>query len=278
MHLKQRYPHLKVVLSIGGGESAETFPIVASNAVLRDKFGRSARGLVEASGLDGIDSKSWVLDYPLICSTSRMLTYSVVWEYPCTPEQGNDFLALVAAIRIHLPEDRYLLTAALPAAKQILQNIDLRQAADYLDTINLTAYDFFGQWTHKSGHHAQLYSMNKDEPSGDSGVRHLLASGVSGRKILLGIPLFGRSFLHVAGPGHKNRGVGGADGTFEYNQLPRKGAREQVDRRAIAAQCVGGDGGFVTYDNPETVQVKATFCKQKGLGVCPVEVFHSFYC
>ncbi|KAK4105673.1 glycoside hydrolase family 18 protein [Parathielavia hyrcaniae] len=245
MHLKQRYPHLKVVLSIGGGDSAETFPIVASNAVLRDKLGRSVRGLIEASGLDGID---------------------VVWEYPCTPEQGNDFLSLVAAIRIHLPEDRYLLTAALPAAKPILQNIDLRQAAEYLDTLNLTAYDFFGQWTVKSGHHAQLYSMNKDEPSGDSAVRHLLAAGVPGRKILLGIPLFGRSFLHVAGPGHKNRGVGGADGTFEYSQLPRKGTREQVDRRAVAAHCVGADGGFVTYDNPETVQVKATYCKQKVLG------------
>ncbi|KAK4242684.1 endochitinase B1 [Achaetomium macrosporum] len=248
MHLKQRYPHLQVLLSVGGSGSAETLPIVASNAVLRDNLGRSARGLVEASGLDGID---------------------LVWEYPCTPQQGNDFLALVAAMRVHLPDDRYLLTAALPAAKAILQNIDLRQTVEYLDTINLTAYDFFGHWTHKSGHHAQLYSMNgKDEPSGASGVQYLMSSGVPGRKILLGIPLFGRSFLHVTGPGHKNRGAGGdgGSGSFEYNQLPRKGTKEQVDKRAVAAQCVGGDGGFVTYDNPDTVRVKATFCKQKGLG------------
>ncbi len=195
-------------------------------------------------------------------------TLLVVWEYPCTPQQGNDFLALVAAIRIHLPEDRYLLTAALPAVKTILQNIDLRQTAEYLDTINLIAYDFFGQWTHKSGHHAQLYSMSKDEPSGDSGVRYLMSSGVPGKKILLGIPLFGRSFLHVTGPGHKHRGVGGNDASFEYKHLPRKGTKEQVDKRAIAAHCVGGDGGFVTYDNPDTVKVKATFCMQKGLGVC----------
>lgn len=58
MHLKQRYPHLQVVLSIGGPNSAETFPIVASDAILRDNLARSARGLVEASGLDGIDSES----------------------------------------------------------------------------------------------------------------------------------------------------------------------------------------------------------------------------
>ena len=197
-----------------------------------------------------------------------MLTHPVVWDHPYTPQQGNDFLALVAAIRIHLPEDLYLLTAALPAAKHILQNIDLRQTAEYLDTINLLAFDFFGHWSHKSGHHAQLYSMSKDEQSGDSGVRYLMSSGVPGKKILLGIPLMGRSFLHVTGPGHKHRGAGGNDGSFEYRHPPRKGTKEQVDKRAIAAQCVGGDGGFVTYDNPDTVKVKATFCMQKGLGVC----------
>lgn len=209
-----------------------------------------------------------------------MLTDVVVWEYPSDSQQGRDFLALLAAIRIHLPEDRYLLTAALPAARPILQHIDLRRAAEYVDVFNMTAYDFFGSWTPRSGHHAQLYSANKDETSGASGVQYMMASGVAGKKILLGIPLFGRSFLHVAGPGHKMRGVGGADGTFEYNQLPRKGTKEQVDKRAVAAQCVGGDGGFVTYDNPDTVRAKAAFCKQKGLGVCRVAPCSSapFFC
>lgn len=57
MHLKQAHPHLQVILSVGGGNSSEVFPVVAANALLRDNFGRSARGLVEASGFDGIDSK-----------------------------------------------------------------------------------------------------------------------------------------------------------------------------------------------------------------------------
>lgn len=171
-----------------------------------------------------------------------------------------------------------MLTAALPAAKFFLQNIDLRRTAEYLDVINLIAYDFFGQWTHKTGHHAQLYTTNKDEPSGASSVQYIMASGVPGKKILLGIPLFGRSFLHVTGPGHKNRGTATEDGSFEYNQLPRKGTKEQVDKRAVAAQCVGGDGGFVTYDNPDTVRVKAAFCKQKGLGVRLIFPLHPLPC
>lgn len=57
MHLKQKYPHLRVSLSIGGGSSAASFPVVASSTLSRDNFARSAKGLIDASGLDGIDSQ-----------------------------------------------------------------------------------------------------------------------------------------------------------------------------------------------------------------------------
>ncbi|KAL6413719.1 chitinase 1 [Ilyonectria robusta] len=262
-----------VILSIGGGNSPEVFPVVASSTLLRDNFARSARGLVEASGLDGIDSKcppqripaSKFFDWGHMGLITNLV--KVAWEYPCDAKQGYDFLALLAAVRIHLPEDQFILTAALPANKAVLQFIDLAVISDYLDFVNLMAYDFFGAWTPKSGHHAQLYNISKDETSGSSGVSYLMSHGFPAQKILLGIPTYGRSFLHATGPGQKFRGGGGDDGTFEYNQLPRKGCKEVVDKRHVAAQCIGADGGFVTYDNPDTVKVKAGFCKQKGLGV-----------
>jgi hypothetical protein len=172
-----------------------------------------------------------------------------------------------------LSEEQYILTAALPANKAVLQWINLGQAALYLNFINLTAYDFFGAWTPRTGHQSQLYAMSKDETSGSTGVGYLMQAGVPGKKILLGIPLFGRSFLHATGTGQKFKGVGGEDGSFEYKDLPRRSTREQVDKRSVAAQCVGGDGGFVTYDNPDTVKMKAAFCKQKGLGVSPFQNF-----
>lgn len=195
---------------------------------------------------------------------------SVAWEYPCDAQQGYDFLALLAAVRIHMPEDHYTLTAALPASKAVLQYIDLAATASYVDFVNLMAYDFFGMWTARSGHHAQLYAMNKDETSGSSGVSYLMSKGFPPKKILLGIPTYGRSFLAATGPGQGFRGGGGDDGTFEYNQLPRKGCKEGTDKRHVAAYCIGGDGGWVTYDNPESVKTKAGFCKQKGLGVSAV--------
>ncbi|RYP93237.1 hypothetical protein DL770_000612 [Monosporascus sp. CRB-9-2] len=245
MHLKQAHPHLRVMLSIGGGDSSEIFPIVASNTLLRVNFGQSAQGLVEAAGLDGID---------------------IAWKYPSDAQQGANFVALLAAVRIHLPEERFFVTAALPAGTSVLEHINIAQAAAYLDFVNLVAYDFCGHGEHLSGHHAQLYSLQKDEVSGSSGVSYLIANGCPPKKILLGIPVYGRSFLGVSGPGQRHNGSGGRDGEFEYHELPREHAEETVDKRIGAASCVGGDGGFVSYDNPETVMMKAAFCKQKGLG------------
>lgn len=195
----------------------------------------------------------------------------VVWEYPYDPQQGHDFLALLATVRLHLPEDHYTLTAALPANRVVLQNIPLQGVAEYVDFINLMAYDFFGSWTPKSGHHSQLYPVHKDEESGANGVQYVLSQGFPSKKVLLGVPLYGRSFLGAAGPGQKFKGAGGDEaGTFEYKALPLNGTKESVDKKAIAAQCIGADGGFVSYDNPDTVKTKAQFCKQKGLGVSNV--------
>lgn len=272
MHLKQKHPHLRVVLSIGGAQASQVFPTVAASAVLRDNFARSARGLVEASGLDGIDSMDSnptpTSSERLRISTNKMLprNRAVAWQYPTDSLQGANLLALLAAVRLYLPEEQYLLAAALPAARSVLGTIDLQRAAVYLDVLNLMAYDLSGS---RSGHHAQLYpsSSKEDESSSASGaVSYLLNRGFPGRKILLGIPVFGRRGTSSGG---------GSDGRVDYRHLPRKGTKEQVDKRACAAYCVGGGSGFVSYDNPETVKTKAAFVKQKGLGVSLSVLFSS---
>lgn len=191
----------------------------------------------------------------------------VDWEHPSNPDQGRDFLSLLATVRIHLPNEKYLLTAALPAGRWALQNIDLNRAQDYLDFMNLMAYDFAGTWSPKAGHQAQLYAGSSDEASGSAAVEYVISTGFPASKILLGVPVYGRSFLGASGPDQSYTGQGGEEGTFEYKTLPREDTDEVVDTRVVAAYCTGGDGGFVTYDNPDTVKTKANYCRQKGLGV-----------
>jgi chitinase len=82
----------------------------------------------------------------------------------------------------------------------------------------------------------------------------------------MGVPAYGRSFTDTRGVGHAFSGQAGEEGTFEYRDLPRPGAEEHVDEHVGAAYCMGGDGGFVTYDNPHTVRMKANYVRQGGLG------------
>jgi chitinase len=132
------------------------------------------------------------------------------------------------------------------------------------------AYDFAGSWAPKTGHHAQLYSGNDGEPSASAAVSYLRSIGFPSKKILLGVPVYGRSFLGASGPGEVYNGHGGEDETFEYKVLPRPGAHEVVDLSRVAAFCTGGDGGFITYDNPETVKLKGEFCESQQLGVSQI--------
>jgi chitinase len=72
--------------------------------------------------------------------------------------------------------------------------------------------------------------------------------------------------LGTNGIGSRFNGNGGEEETFEYKDLPQAGTTEQVDRAVGAAFCIGGGGGFVSYDNPETVGMKASFVVEKRLG------------
>ena len=140
-----------------------------------------------------------------------------------------------------------------------------------VDFINLMAYDFYGPWTEYSGHHGQLQtprypSDRQIRPSGSSAITYLLDREFPANKILLGIPVYGRSFLGVDNIWQRYTGHAGEEGTFEYRDLPRPGAKEHVVEAQAAAYCVGGDGGFVTYDNPKTVHIKAKFAKELKLG------------
>ncbi|PYH49987.1 glycoside hydrolase family 18 protein [Aspergillus saccharolyticus JOP 1030-1] len=252
--LKPKYPKLKLILSIGGaGKGSENFARVACSHSCMETFGRTARALVDEYGLDGID---------------------VDWEHPSDAHQGADYVRLLSQIRKFLPTPRYLVTSALPASPWFLRHIDIFKAQTYLDLLNIMTYDFTGPWTSETGHHAQLTIPQNTQPNSSnilscqSSISYILTNhSINPKKLLLGIPVYGRSFLGCSGPGQPYTGCGGEDGIFDYCDLPRPSAREVVDEEAGAAYCVGGtDGGFVTYDTPRTVQMKAKFVTRMKLG------------
>lgn len=138
-----------------------------------------------------------------------------------------------------------------------------------MDYVNIMAYDFAGPWGTMSGYHSQLRTASgcsaDMQTSGQSAVQYIRSKGVPAKKITLGIPAYGRSFVGASHINQRFKSSGGNEGTFEYSQLPQPGTQELVDRQAGSAYCAGGDGGFVSYDNPETVRMKAQFVRQQNL-------------
>ncbi|OJI96321.1 hypothetical protein ASPVEDRAFT_157741 [Aspergillus versicolor CBS 583.65] len=245
--LKQQYSKMKLVLSIGGGgKGSENFAAVARSKSRTETFAQSARQLVDQFGLDGID---------------------VDWEHPADSQQGHDYIRFLSRLRDYFPAAQYVLATCLPAGQWALQHIDLKKAQKYVDMINVMGYDFAGPWGAETGHHAQLYSHTYGSGiSCQSAVEYFLGKGVHPKKLLLGIPAYGRSFLGSNNIGQRYVGCGGEDGVFDYSELPRPGAMEYHDNEVAAAFCVGGDGGFVTYDTPQTVEQKAKFVTRERLG------------
>lgn len=203
--------------------------------------------------------------YPTMQYQLVLTGHLVDWEHPESPSQGMDYVHLLSRLRAGFPSP-YVLASCLPAGEWALRNIDLGKASRFLDLLNIMAYDFAGPWTNESGHHAQLYGSSKSPTSCQSAVSYVLGQGVESRKLLLGVPTYGRSFLGASKPGQRYKGSGGEEGVFDFKDLPRPGAKEGVDDKVGAAYCVGGDGGFVSYDTGKTVQAKAKFAVNQRLG------------
>ncbi|KAL1891942.1 hypothetical protein Sste5346_007286 [Sporothrix stenoceras] len=259
--VKRDNPHLRTLLSIGGGAGSGAFSGIAATEEGRAAFAKAASEWVHRYSFDGID---------------------IDWEHPQTLEEGRNFLSLLQACRAVLPTPRYLLATALPVDPSVLGRLDLCGVASLVNHVNLMCYDFTGPWSDCAGHHTQLFSPGPHLPSAQTGVQYLLDRGVPPQRILLGIPAYARVFL---GARHEGDGFRKDEAEeddeekeeteIDYRDIPSEWKQQgmlQVDTGRAAAWAVvprkKGKRGtkFVSMDVPATVQAKAHFVRRTGLG------------
>lgn len=204
------------------------------------------------------------------------------WEYPQNSAQANDLVLLLSETRKaldayateHTPGTHYLLTVASPAGPQNYNRLDLAAMDRYLDFWNLMAYDYAGSWDATAGHQANWNPDSHNSSctpfSTEHALRDYVAAGVPANKIVVGMPLYGRSFANTAGPGAPYQGQGQGSwetGIYDYKALPVEGEGVTNDLKVGASWSYDSASRLmVSYDTPAIVKVKSELIKERGLG------------
>jgi GH18 family chitinase len=185
---------------------------MASDPAKRQRFVEEANALCDKYGLDGLD-----LD----------------WEHPKTPAEATAYGDLIQALRTAFRPKGRVVTAAIAS----WQSMSI-EAVSGLDRVHLMSYDH-------QGRHATMDHARED-------VRKLVAMGFPAKKIVLGVPFYGRNLAKW-------------DDAKSYAEILTAFKPSPGDDEA---------GGYY-FNGRKTLQEKAAFAKEKGLGgVMAWEVTH----
>jgi chitinase len=280
--LKQAYPHLRTIISVGGWTWSNRFSDVAATQATREVFAKSAVDFLRKYNFDGID-----LD----------------WEYPVSgglpgnsrrPEDKENHVLLLQEIRKELnaageTDNRYYeLTIASGAGPVYADNNLLGEIAKVVDFINIMTYDFNGGWQTISAHNAPLYYDPAAKAAGvpeaevfniAAGVQRHLDDGVPAHKLVMGMPFYGRGWSGCVNQNNgqyqecKPASLGTwENGSFDFYDLEAKYINKNGytrfwnDTAKVPYLYNSTNGNFITYDDSESFGHKIDFIKSKGLG------------
>jgi GH18 family chitinase len=274
--LKDRHPHLKVLVAVGGWTRSANFSDAALTTDSRRRFAES-----------GITS--FIRRWPGLFDG-----FDIDWEYPVfggarenvnRPEDRENFTLLLAELRRQLDAEgardgrQYLLTAATAAGPRLIRSLELDRIASILDWINVMTYDYHSGSAIAHFNAPLRPATNDPTPfyNVDSTVAIYRRGGVPPEKIVLGVPFYGRAYGGV-------RGSNG--GLFQPATPPPREWASGLDYRQLASRNLTSQGFtrywhpdagvpwlhndslgvFITYDDAESIALKADYVRKHGLG------------
>lgn len=280
--LKDKHPHLVTMISVGGWTLSGRFSDAALTAESRERFARSAVNFIVEHGFDGVD---------------------IDWEYPVggglesntvRPDDKRNYTLLLRELRRQLEARgvldgrKYYLSIASPAGDDKIRNMEPAGIAEVCDWINIMTYDFAGGWEKTTGHQAALFSpegRGAAEPSTlwtvDGAVRQFLDAGVDPKKLVVGVPFYGRGWTGVpsanSGIGQMSTGLPAGSyeaGIYDYKDLVAMvqaqpdvyGVFEDTKAEATFLSAPSANGLWVSFDDTAIVQRKVDYIKEFGLG------------
>lgn len=260
--LGKKYPNLSINVAIGGW-GAPGFPEAAATVESRREFASNVAAFVKKFNFRGVD---------------------IDWEYPENANEGGNLYLMLSELRNALDSlgestgRHYNLTVAVPASANFLNIISITNIAKVVDAIKVMCYDYYGSWTVTTGHLSALFT-NPDDPQGISdqtAIDAYLAAGAPAKKLILGIPFYGRAWDGVpAGPNAALPGLYQPYSAVLWNdglayadiiaKIGKDGFTRYWDPVSKVPYLYNGTI-FITYDDPESIKAKVEYAKTMGLG------------
>jgi chitinase len=282
--LKQQFPGLRVVMSLGGFTGSTFFSDAALTPASRERFVASCLDLFIRGNLpSGAGAAAGVFD-----------GIDLDWEWPVTaaaegtharPEDRANFTLLLGEFRRQLDvlgrqsHRHYVLTAFLPAdPAKIEAGFEVPAIFRSLDWATVQGYDLHGTWESTTNFQSALFSPPGDPAtptkfSVDLAIQTYLARRAPARKLVLGVPFYSRGWTGVPDVNHGlfQTSTGPAPATFEAGVedfkvvAAKSGFQLFRDRRDGVAWLFDGST-FWTFDDPVALREKMAYVTDHRLG------------
>jgi len=297
--LKERYPHIKTLISVGGWSFNmpydENPPESRESARRMKRLDSGWNEFVFSDMASTKENRTLFINSVLIfCRKWGFSGIDLDWEYPGATERGGrvedkenfgfllrEMRAAIEKEAVDTNQEPLLFTIAAGVGPWTVDRAyDVPVLDETLDFINLMTYDLYGGWntTHGAGIHSQLYNIGDERLSGAWAVDWWIKAGARPEKLTLGAATYSRSFtLESSEPGQGARSpvkdfgakqpVSRTPGTaayYEMVELIKNGATTTFDEQRCGAYLQHGDL-WMGYDDENTMVCKADFVKQKGL-------------
>ena len=292
MQLKQAYPDLVILPSVGGWTLSDPF-YAFGNATHRKTFVDSMEAYLKAwKFYDGVDI-DW--EYPGGYGANRALG-DVVTDRQTYTDLMRELREMLDRMELHTGR-KYHLTSAVGAGPEKIARVDYKAVEPYMDQILLMTYDFYGAWdVNVLGNMPGLFAPSwdlTDDYNAHSAVQAMLSQGVDPAKVAIGASMYGRGWRGVSGwtgTAHMTGTATGAyppaqntskfmwePGTQDYQGIvvDEKAARDpnvsttwtyHWDAESMAAYLYRpGTHDVMSYDNADSVRAKAAYARSKGL-------------
>ena len=264
----EKFPHLKLMISVGGWTWSGNFSGAAASEQSREAFAQSAVDFIVEHGFDGVD-----LD----------------WEYPVSgggpgttpnPADRENFPLLLQKVREKLDEQEardgkhYLLTIAGGATAAFARNAQLDVTHQYLDYVQIMTYDIHGTWESRADFTAPLFDAGGETYSVDRGVQAYIEAGVPRNKIVMGVPFYGYKYQVLS---NENNGLrqpiaAAGNGSVTYKSIVNQDllsngfTRYWHEGSGVPYLFNAETSTFISHDDEESIALKAQYIRDQGLG------------